>query len=365
MLLLIVYILIALGFSFLCSIAEAVILSVTAGYVAVLEKEHKKSGKLLRQMKQDINQPLAAILTLNTIAHTVGAAGAGAQATAVFGNAYLGIISAILTLLILIFSEIIPKTLGAHYWQVLAPTVGYGLKGLIWLLYPFVKLSEYLTQTMTHGPSLKGFNRDELSAMAELSWQEGLLEQQESRILLNLLSLHETKVEDAMTPHTVVFSIPDDITVKEYYEQHNAELFSRIPVYKDEKDKITGFVLRSDLLLAQAHGETTATIAKYMRELSVMVGAMPLSKALNKLLEIRANILLVVDEYGGMEGILTLEDILETMLGLEIMDEGDKAENMQELARRFWRRRSKGLGVNTTELPSKNNNEKKFQNKND
>ena len=350
MLLLIVYISIALVFSFLCSIAEAVILSVTAGYVAVLEKEHRRSGKLLREMKQDINKPLAAILTLNTIAHTVGAAGAGAQATAVFGSAYLGIISAILTLLILVFSEIIPKTLGAHYWQVLAPAVGYGLNGLIWLLYPFVKLSEYLTQTMTHGPSLKGFNRQELSAMAELSWREGLLEQQESRILLNLLSLHETKVEDAMTPHTVVFAIPEHLTVKEYYEQYKAELFSRVPVYKDEKEKITGFVLRSDLLLAHAHGETAAGIAQYMRELSVMVGAMPLSKALNELLRIRANILLVVDEYGGMKGILTLEDILETILGLEIMDEGDKSENMQELARRFWRRRSRGLGVDTTDI---------------
>ncbi len=351
MLLLVIYVLIALGFSFLCSIAEAVILSVTAGYVAVLEKENRRSGRLLRKMKDDINQPLAAILTLNTIAHTVGAAGAGAQATTVFGSAYLGLISAVLTLLILVFSEIIPKTLGAHYWQALAPAVGYGLAGLIWLLYPFVKLSEYLTQSMTNGPSLKGFNRDELSAMAELSWQEGLLEQQESKILLNLLSLHETKVEDAMTPHTVVFSIPEDMTVQEYYEQHNAESFSRIPLYQDERDKVSGFVLRSDLLLAHAHGETAAKVASYMRELSVMIGAMPLSKAFNELLEIRANILLVVDEYGGMEGILTLEDILETILGLEIRDEEDRSVNMRELARRFWRRRARGLGVKPAEAP--------------
>ena len=359
MLLLIVYVLIALGFSFLCSIAEAVILSVTVGYVAVLEKEGKKSGKLLRKMKDDINKPLAAILTLNTIAHTVGAAGAGAQATAVFGNAYLGIISAVLTLLILVFSEIIPKTLGAHYWQALAPAVGYGLNALIWLLYPFVKLSEYLTQSMTHGPSLKGFNREELSAMAELSWQEGLLEHQESKILHNLLSLHQTKVENAMTPHTVVFSISEKMTVEEYYEQHDSELFSRIPIYKDEKETVTGFVLRSDLLLAQARGETVKTVSEYTRELPVVIGAMPLSKAFDKLLEVRANILLVVNEYGGMEGILTLEDVLETILGLELVDEGDRSEDMQELARRFWRRRSKDLGVNTTPPANEEDEEKK------
>lgn len=345
MFLLILYVLIALGFSFLCSIAEAVILSVTVGYVAVLEKENKKSGKILRKMKEDINKPLAAILTLNTIAHTVGAAGAGAQATSVFGDAYLGIISAILTLLILVFSEIIPKTLGAHYWQALAPVVGYSLQGLIWILYPFVKLSEYLTKSMTHGPTLKGFNREELSAMAELSWEEGLLAQQESRILLNLLSLHQLKVQDAMTPHSVVFSIPETLTVGAYYKQHESEPFSRIPVYKDSKDKITGFVLRTDLLLAQARAESENTIAEYVRELHAVADVMPLSNAFDTLLRERATIALVVNEYGGVQGVLTMEDVIETILGLEIVDEGDRSRDMQELARRLWQRRSKALGV--------------------
>ena len=341
MLLLIIYILIALGFSFICSIAEAVLLSVTVGYIAVLERENKPSGMLLRKMKEDINSPLAAILTLNTIAHTVGAAGAGAQATAVFGNAYLGIVSAILTLLILIFSEIIPKTLGAHYWQSLAPLTANFLRALVWVLYPFVKLSEYLTRSITNGPSLKGFNRDELAAMAELSWQDGFLAKQESKILLNLLSLHEVKVEDAMTPQPVMFTISAEMTVGEYCEQHENERFSRIPVYEVNPEEITGFVLLNDLLLAQARGETDEQVSRYKRELPAVMHGFSLTQAFDQLLQQHAHILLVVDEFGGIQGILTLEDVLETILGLEIIDEGDKSKDMRELARRFWRRRAK------------------------
>lgn len=349
MLLLIIYILIALGFSFFCSIAEAVLLSVTVGYIAVLEHENKPSGVLLRELKEDINQPLAAILTLNTIAHTVGAAGAGAQATAVFGNAYLGVVSAVLTLLILVFSEIIPKTLGAHYWQALAPVTAYAVRGLVWALYPFVKLSEYLTRSITSGPGLRGFNRDEFSAMANISWQDGLLARQESKIMMNLLSLHEVKVEDVMTPQSVMFSIPETMTTGEYYEQYESKRFSRIPVYADNPQTITGFVLLNDLLLAQARGESDRKVSHYKRELSSVLGAIALSRAFDQLLNQRAIVLLVVDEYGGVKGLLTLEDVLETILGLEIIDEGDKSVDMQELARRFWRRRIKTKGLNIDE----------------
>lgn len=349
MVLLIIYILIALGFSFLCSIAEAVLLSVTVGYIAVMERENKPSATLLRKLKEDINRPLAAILTLNTIAHTVGAAGAGAQATAVFGNAYLGIVSAVLTLLILVFSEIIPKTLGAHYWQALAPATAYVVQALVWILYPFVKLSESLTRSITNGPGLRGFNRDEFSAMAEISWQDGLLARQESKILMNLLSLHEVKVEDVMTPQSVMFSIPEMMTIEEYCKQHESERFSRIPVYADKPEVVTGFVLLNELLLAQARGETDQEVSHYRRELSSVIGAMALSKAFDQLLNQRAIVLLVVDEYGGVKGLLTLEDVLETILGLEIIDEGDKSVDMQELARRFWRRRIRAKGLSIKE----------------
>ena len=340
MFLLITYVLIALVFSFLCSIAESVLLSVTSGYIAVLEKEGKPAGKLLKQLKENINQPLAAILTLNTITHTVGAAGAGAQALVLFGNAALGIASAIMTLLILIFSEIIPKTLGAHYWEKLAPITAYFVRYLVWFLYPFVKLSDYLTRSMTDGPVLTGINREELSALAEKGWEEGELAKKESRIMVSLLSLDQIKVLDATTPDTVLFTIPEFITIEEYFNEYSSETFSRIPVYDDKPDNITGFVLRVDLLYAMAAGEASNKVTKYKRDMLSVNEMLPLSKVMDDLLHQRTHIMLVVDEYGGVRGILTLEDALETMLGLEIVDESDNVTDMQELARRFWRIRS-------------------------
>jgi len=346
MILLISYVLIALVFSFLCSIAEAVILSVTTGHIALLEKEGKPSAKVLRKLKEDINSPLAAILTLNTIAHTVGAAGAGAQAAVVFGSAYLGIASAILTLLILIFSEIIPKTLGAHYWQALAPLTAYCLEGLVWILYPLVWFAKKLTQSLTHGPTLKGFNREEFAAMAELSRREGLLASKESRVLKSLLALREANIIDAATPRTVLFVLDEDMTVGEFFKRHATERFSRIPVYSGEREHITGFVLRTELLLAQASGDSANTLASYRREILALPDSINLSRAFDELLEKKVHIALVVDEYGGVQGILTLEDILETLLDLEIVDEGDRATDMQQLARRLWRRRAQRMGLN-------------------
>lgn len=349
MFLLITYVSIALGFSFLCSIAEAVILSVTSAHIALLEQEEKPSGVLLRKLKEDINTPLAAILTLNTIAHTVGAAGAGAQAAAVFGSAYVGIASAVLTLLILIVSEIIPKTLGAHYWRSLAPATAYCLKFLIWALYPFVKLSETLTRGLTHGPTLRGFSRDEFAAMAELSAKEGELAQRESKILKNLLLLRETRVKDAMTPRTVVFSLPETLLVEEFFDQHENIRFSRIPIYSDNQEQVSGFVLRSELLSAQATGKGDNKLKNYRRDLQVLLSSMSLSQAFDELLRNHSHIMLVLDEYGGMEGILTLEDVLETLLGLEIVDESDKTEDMQKLARRLWKRRAQQMGLKIKE----------------
>ncbi|SHJ74199.1 Hemolysin, contains CBS domains [Malonomonas rubra DSM 5091] len=350
MFLLITYILIALVFSFLCSVAEAVILSVTSAHVALLAKGGKGSGKRLKALKADINKPLAAILTLNTIAHTVGAAGAGAQAAKVFGNAYVGIASAVLTLLILVFSEIIPKTLGAHYWRQLAPVTSYGLTGLVWLLYPFVKLSELLTRGLTHGPTLTGFSRQEFAAMADLSVKEGQLAKLESTILKNLLRLRNTPIANAMTPRTVVFSLPERMQVDEFFRKHDHVRFSRIPVYATNHDDVTGFVLRSDLLLAQARGNGVGKLEKYRRDLPVLLATMSLSKAFDEFMSHRAHIMLVVDEYGGMKGLLTLEDLLETLLGLEIVDEGDNEVDMQQLARRLWKRRAKEMDIDLDKL---------------
>jgi len=345
MTLLVVYVSIALLFSFLCSIAEAVLLSVTTAHITVLEQEGKSAGTLLRTLKSDINKPLAAILTLNTIAHTVGAVGAGAQAAVVFGSAWVGLVSALLTLMILIFSEIIPKTLGAVYWRALAGTTAHGLKFLVLLLYPFVILSEYLTKGLSHDKELEGFSREEFAAMADLGEREGQLEERESLILKNMFLLHETKVTAAMTPRPVVFSLPETLTVSEYFDKHYDSRFSRIPVYTEDDEMLTGFVLKDDLLLAQARSNTDNTLLTYRRELPALLDTTSLSDAFEEVLHKRAHIMMIVDEYGGMEGIITLEDILETLLGLEIMDESDKTADMQAYARRLWKRRAKDMGL--------------------
>jgi CBS domain containing-hemolysin-like protein len=349
MLLLIIYVVIALGFSFLCSIAEAVILSVTTPYITLMRRKGRPTGTLLAELKDDLNSSLAAILTLNTIAHTVGAAGAGAQAAKVFGSAYVGIASGVLTLLILVFSEIIPKTLGAHYWRQLAPATAYALRTLIWILYPFVKLSEMLTRGLTHGPGLTGFNREELSAMAELSAREGQLEARETSILKNLLRLRDTRVTDAMTPRTVIFSLPSTLTVEEFFWKYGSERFSRIPIYDESPGHLNGFVLRSDLLLAQARGNTDTRLHTYRREMSALPASSSLSRAFEEFLHQRAHLMIIVDEYGGIEGLLTLEDILETLLGLEIVDEGDTTADMQQLARRLWKKRAREMGLDIDE----------------
>ena len=345
MTLLIVYVAIALVFSFLCSIAEAVLLSVTTAHITVLEQEGKSAGQLLRELKGDINKPLSAILTLNTIAHTVGAVGAGAQAAIVFGGAWVGVASAVLTLMILVLSEIIPKTLGATYWRSLAGITAHCLKFLVWFLYPFVVLSEMLTRGLSRGHELEGFSREEFAAMADLGEQEGQLEERESLILKNMVLLHETKVTDVMTPRPVVFSLPESLTVSEYFDSHYDSRFSRIPIYAGDREQLTGFVLKDDLLLAQARSNTENILAHYRRDLSALLDTTPLSDAFEEILHKRAHIMMIVDEYGGMEGIITMEDILETLLGLEIIDESDKTADMQQHARRLWRRRARDMGL--------------------
>jgi len=347
MTLLIVYVLVALVFSFLCSIAEAVLLSVTTAHIAILEKQEKPSGAILKTLKSDINKPLAAILTLNTIAHTIGAAGAGAQAAIVFGNTYVGVSAAVLTLLILIFSEIIPKTIGASYWRELAPATALGTKYLTWLLHPFVWLSEKITAGIVHESSLTGFSRDEFAAMAEVSAQEGMIADEESRILINLLRLQDICVENAMTPRTVLFSLSEKLLVEEFFHKYDHSPFTRVLIYKDDEDDINGFVIRSELFLAQARGNSKKELKNYRRDIGVLLNTASLSHAFSEMLRQRAQILLVVDEYGTVAGIITMEDLIETLLGLEIIDESDKTEDMQRLAKKIWIQKAKQKGFKT------------------
>ncbi|MCU7922816.1 MAG: hemolysin family protein [Candidatus Thiodiazotropha sp. (ex Dulcina madagascariensis)] len=345
MLLLTVYVLIALGFSFLCSIAEAVILSITHPYISVLDQEGNRAAPILRKMKRDINDPLAAILTLNTTAHTIGAAGAGAQAAVVFGSGYVGVASGVLTFMILVFSEIIPKTLGANYWRQLAPATAYTLKFLIWALYPFVVMSALLTRLLSRDQSHGQFRREEFTAMAEVGIEEGKLDLHESLILKNLFLLKDTRVTDVMTPRTVVFSLDETLRVKDYFDKHNSSRFSRIPVYREDRDHVTGFVLRNDLLLSHARGNSENTLVVYRRDIPALPATSSLQVAFEFFIEKRSHIMLIVDEYGSMSGILTLEDILETILGIEIVDEGDRIDDMRKLARRLWRKRANKMGL--------------------
>lgn len=345
MTLLIIYVATALLFSFVCSISEAVLLSITTAHISVLEQEDKSSGTLMRELKGDIDKPLAAILTLNTIAHTVGAVGAGAQAAVVFGGTWVGLISAILTLMILVCSEIIPKTLGATYWRELSIMTAHWLKFLVWVLYPFVMLSELLTRGLSRNVKIEGFSRREFAAMADLGEQEGQLEERESRILKNMFLLHETRVTDVMTPRPVVFLLPESLTVYEYFDKHYDSRFSRIPVYADNDELLTGFVLKDDLLLAQARGNTDDTLETHRRDLHTLSDKTSLSDAFDEVLHQRTHIMVIIDEYGGMEGIITMEDILETLLGLEIMDESDRTADMQQYARRMWKKRAKAMGI--------------------
>ena len=339
------YIFIALFFSFLCSISEAVLLSVSRVHIAQLEQKGDKAGKILRVLKEDVNRPLAAILTLNTVAHTAGAAGAGAQAAVVFGSASLGIVSAILTLLILVFSEIIPKTLGATYWKSLAPATGYGLKFLVWALYPFILMAEFITRNMMDKEQSSAFSRHEFAVMSQLSVDEGHIDLEEAEMLQNLLLLREIKISDVMTPSTVMFSVSQDLTVEEFFHKHKRSRFTRIPVYENDPDNIVGLIIRSDLILAKARGNDDSRLATYVRKMPTLLDDMTLSHAMKEILRGKIHIALIVNEYGTVRGILTLEDILETLLGQEIVDESDKYIDMRKQARRLWKIRAKKFNI--------------------
>lgn len=340
-----IYLTIALAFSFLCSIAEAVLLSVSSSYISLLEQQGKKGAELLRKFKSDIDSPLAAILSLNTIAHTIGAAGVGAEAARIFGSQYLGIISAVLTLLILIFSEIIPKTLGSFYWRQLAIGTAYVVKYLIIVLYPLVWLSKKITKNMTAHPTITGFSREEFAAMASLGEQEGQLSEPEAHILQNLFKLKETHVEEVMTPSTVIFHLPESTNVQSYFSEHQDKRFSRIPIYFETPDQITGLVLRSDLLAAKALGSSEKMLHEFKRDVPAIPDKVSLLMAFEMFVKKQVQMMYVVNEYGSLRGIITMEDIFETLIGLEIVDEGDVTADMQDLARKRWKLRAEKIGL--------------------
>lgn len=345
--LLAVYILLALVFSFLCSVAEATLLSITPSFIAGLKEKHPARAGLLRKLKQDnVDRSLAAILTLNTIAHTVGAIGSGAKATAVFGSAWFGLFSAVMTLLILFASEIVPKTLGAVYWRQLAGPTAQFVRLLIIALYPLILVSEQLTRLVSGGKKVHPFNRDEFVALAGIGEKSGQIDAHESRIIRNLFRLSSLRTRDVMTPRIVIAGFPKSLPIDEAIAANNFGAFSRLPVYAEDIDKTEGFILKDDILHASADGFGAEPLSHLsIRELPSVLPEKPLSELLEFMLHKRMHIALVVDEYGSTQGLVTLEDVVETLLGTEIVDEMDTDTDMRELARKQWRKRAEAMGI--------------------
>ena len=345
--LLIVYLLIALVFSFLCSVFEAVLLSIRQPYILTQRETKPKNAEVWQKLSADINRPLSAILILNTVAHTVGAAGVGAQAMKVFGDGALttGIISGILTLLILILSEIIPKTLGAVFWKQLAPATGIMLTSLTRLMSPLIWITEKITSGISHGQKKGAFSRAEFVAMADLGEKEGSIEENEGRIVKNLFGLRDTMARHAATPRTVVFALPASCTINEFMEGHSDRPFSRIPIYKETLDDLDGFVLQIELLQAHAQGEGDKTLSDFRRAIHTVPRTQNLSILFNDMIADRIHIAAILDEYGSFSGIITLEDVIETLLGTEIVDEVDDIDDMQQMARDLWKKRAEKMGI--------------------
>jgi CBS domain containing-hemolysin-like protein len=356
--LLIAYALLAIGVSFLCSLLEACLLSLPRSYVESLADAGSRAGQRLVQMKRNIDRPLAAILTLNTVAHTAGAAGVGAQAAkiwsgaaanagavdqaaAVGSGAAVGIASAIMTLLVLIFSEIIPKTLGATHAKKLAPAAAILIRVMIWITYPVIVPLEWINRVFSTGQNENTISRAELLATIKLGEASGAMRRREYNIASNLIALSSIRVSDILTPRTVVFSLPEDMTVREARDKHAPIRFGRVPVYAGEREEVTGYVPRHVIHVQRNEANDERPLKDFAKPIPILPETASAIDALEMLMLKKQHIALAVDEYGGMAGLVTLEDVIETLLGEEIIDETDTVEDMRELARR---KRSRRIG---------------------
>jgi len=363
--LLVFYAVISIFFSFLCSILEAVLLSITPTFINVKKREGKTYATTLEDLKKDVDKPLIAILTLNTIAHTVGAILVGVQAKvayaelygttkrSVFGVAFsedlmVGVVSTIMTILILVASEIIPKTIGATYWRQLANFTAKALHimvlalkytGLLWLLQLFTRL---VGGKGHHGSVL---SREDFTVMTDMAHEEGVFEKSESTIIKNLLRFDEVLVKDVMTPRAVMKIAAAETPIQVFFEENPKLRYSRIPVFQEKMDNITGFVLKDHVYEEIIHQNGDMPLAEIRRDILVTRRNTPIPKLFDILIAKREHIALVVDEYGSVAGLVTMEDVIETLLGLEIMDESDNVADLQVLARKNWENRAKQAGV--------------------
>lgn len=331
---LITYFVTALVVSFLCSLLESVLLSISITHVSVLEKNGSHSGKIMAELKENINRPLAAILTINTVANTVGAAGVGAQTMVLYGNEWVAVASGILTLSILIFSEIIPKTIGAVYNKSLSSFTAYTVRSLMVIAYPFVVLSESMAGLIHSGENggESKASREELLAMAEISEDEGSIDEQEGDIIENLMKLDDIAIEEVMTPRSVVFALNQNRTVGEVVEKHSPIAFSRIPVFDEDLDNVIGLVNRYTLVNEQAEDRFDIKMSELMKPIHTVKERESVSDVLDQFVKRRQQIFMVTDDFGTTTGLISLEDAIETLLGVEIVDEHDNVVDMRKLA---------------------------------
>ena len=337
MTLLLIYLFIAIGVSFLCSILEAVLLSITPSYLEKLVNERPRSGRVIARVKERLDESLSSILILNTFAHTMGAAGVGSQALQVFGAEWETLIAVLLTLAILYFSEIIPKTLGATFWRTLAVPAAFIITWLVRLVYPLVWISTRLTRLFSSKEN--EVTREEIIALASLMHRDGTLFSQENEYLANLLMLREVRTDQILTPRSVVHMLDANMTVSEALDQPRTRQFTRMPIYSESRDNITGKVIRGDLFEAERDGKGSEPIRNYSKEIMRVSEKLPVQNLLDMLIKHHMHLVLVEDEFGQPAGIVTLEDSIETLLGREILDERDTVTDMQELARGKYRER--------------------------
>lgn len=352
MTLLIIYAIGSILFSFLCSILEAVLLSISPTFIKVKEQEGAAFVKDLKQLKDDVDKPLIAILTLNTLAHTVGAIMVGVQAEALVDEGYrdnvlgiplVGVISALMTVLILVLSEIIPKTIGATYWQGLTGFTTRTLKimvailkytGILWML-------QLTTKAIGKSAHISTMTREEFVALTETAEQEGVFEKTEGQYIKSLMNFNQIEVKDIMTPRSVMFMAAQSTPIKEFFEKNQDLRFSRIPIFNKNRDDIIGYVLKDHILADIIHDKPAETLGHLKREIAMVPASLPIPQLFEKMIATKEHIALVVDDYGSVQGLATMEDVIETMLGLEIMDESDNIEDMQQLARKNWEKRQK------------------------
>jgi len=340
--LLILYFALAVGISFVCSVLEAVLLSVNMSYISLLEKEKPKVGKLLRFQKTEISKSIASILILNTIAHTLGAAAVGAQAAILFGNDAVVIISIVMTFAILFLSEIIPKTIGALYWKELAPASAHVIRIFIWVTYPIILTTLAVTDRITKGKGdANSLTKEELLESMLISEDEGVIDEQESDVIENILNLDNIKVGEVLTPRSVVFALDENMTIKEIVEtKEEIFKFSRIPVYHESIEDVVGIVM-TKRIFKQALEDDSVTLGSIKKDIFAINENIPVSKALDLFIAKKDHMFLVMDNYDQTEGILTLEDCVETILGVEIVDESDSTVDMRELAKRKMKQKRK------------------------